>query len=66
MSTRAGANAVRVRLRDHEWSPFERAMVIAVIAIAMGALFVTSYSLALGDPVPHASTPPSLVTQQHT
>jgi hypothetical protein len=53
MSTPARANGVRARLRDHEWSPVERALVIAVIAIAMGALFVTSYSLALGDPVPH-------------
>jgi hypothetical protein len=27
-------------------------MLIAVLAIAMGSLFVTTYSLALGDPVP--------------
>lgn len=40
-------------LREHEWTPLERSIVIAVIAIAMGALFVASYSLALGDPVPH-------------
>jgi hypothetical protein len=40
-------------LREHQWSPLERAIVIAAIAIVMGALFVTSYSLALGDPVPH-------------
>src|SRR5207248_5255850 len=40
-------------LREHEWRPVERAAVISVIAIAMGSLFVTSYSLALGDPVPH-------------
>jgi hypothetical protein len=33
--------------------PTERAAVIASLAIVMGALFVTSYSLALGDPVPH-------------
>jgi hypothetical protein len=41
------------RMREREWRPVERAAVIAVIAITMGALFVTSYSLALGDPVPH-------------
>jgi hypothetical protein len=40
-------------LREHDWRPVERAAVISVIAIAMGSLFVTSYSLALGDPVPH-------------
>jgi hypothetical protein len=31
----------------------ESAVLIAVLAIVMGSLFVTSYSLALGDPVPH-------------
>jgi hypothetical protein len=41
------------KLRDHEWSALERALVIASLAIVLGALFVTSYSLALGDPVPH-------------
>ena len=41
------------KLRDHEWSVLERALVIASLAIVLGALFVTSYSLALGDPVPH-------------
>jgi hypothetical protein len=40
-------------MREREWRPVERAAVIAGIAITMGALFVTSYSLALGDPVPH-------------
>jgi hypothetical protein len=40
-------------LREHRWSATERAVVIAVLAIIMGSLFVTSYSLALGDPVPH-------------
>ena len=39
-------------LRMHRWTPVERAILISVIAIFMGALFVTSYSLALGDPVP--------------
>jgi hypothetical protein len=39
-------------LRDHTWSPPERAVVIAVLAIAMGALFLTTYTLALGDPIP--------------
>lgn len=40
-------------LRQHRWSPTERAAFIAAIAIVMGCLFVTTYSLALGDPVPH-------------
>jgi hypothetical protein len=39
--------------RRHEWSAVERATLIAILAIAMGSLFVASYSLALGDPVPH-------------
>jgi hypothetical protein len=41
------------RLREHRWSPPERVVVILVVAILGGSLFVTSYSLALGDPIPH-------------
>ena len=41
------------RLREHRWSPPERVVVILVVAIVMGSLFVTAYSLALGDPIPH-------------
>src|SRR4051794_32480371 len=44
--------ARRRRVRDHTWSPLERAVLIAVLAIAMGSLFLTTYTLALGDPVP--------------
>jgi hypothetical protein len=33
--------------------PAERAAVISVIAVVMGSLFVTTYTLALSDPVPH-------------
>jgi len=44
--------ARRRRVRDHTWSPPERAVVIAVLAITMGSLFLTTYTLALGDPVP--------------
>jgi hypothetical protein len=40
-------------LRGHRWTPIERAGVIAALAIVMGSLFVTTYTLALGDPVPH-------------
>ena len=40
-------------MRDHEWSPPQRAVVIAALAIVMGSLFLTTYTLALGDPVPH-------------
>lgn len=40
------------RLRGRQWTPIERAGVIAAVAIVMGSLFVTTYTLALGDPVP--------------
>jgi hypothetical protein len=40
-------------VRKRERSPLQRAVFIAAIAIVAGSLFVTSYSLALGDPVPH-------------
>jgi hypothetical protein len=40
-------------LRQHRWSAPERAVLICGVAIAMAALFVTTYALALGDPVPH-------------
>jgi hypothetical protein len=36
----------------HQWTPTERAAVIAALAIVMAALFVTTYALSLGDPVP--------------
>jgi hypothetical protein len=39
--------------RKRQWSPVERAILIAVVATVMGSLFVATYSLALGDPVPH-------------
>src|SRR5829696_6190412 len=44
------------RLREHRWSPPERVVVIVVVAILGGSLFVTSYSLALGDPIRHQPT----------
>jgi hypothetical protein len=44
--------ARRRRVRDHVWSSPERALVIATLAIVMGSLFLTTYTLALGDPVP--------------
>jgi hypothetical protein len=34
------------------WSPIRRAVVIAALATVLGSLFVTTYSLALGDPTP--------------
>src|SRR5919112_2239749 len=40
-------------LRRRTWSAAERAALIAVVAMIAGSLFVTTYSLALGDPVPH-------------
>jgi hypothetical protein len=51
--TARGARFGLARLREHQWTPVERAILISAIATVMGALFVTSYSLALGDPVPH-------------
>jgi hypothetical protein len=41
------------RLHRHEWTTVERAALVSALAIAMGSLFVTAYTLALGDPVPH-------------
>jgi hypothetical protein len=41
------------RLRRHKWTPLQRTVLISVVAVVMGSLFVTTYSLALGDPVPH-------------
>ena len=38
--------------RPHDWTPIERAGLIAALAIVMGSLFLTTYTLALGDPVP--------------
>lgn len=55
--------------RGHEWTPWQRATVIAALAIVMGCLFVTTYSLALGDPVPHrihAAMVGDPATHQHT
>lgn len=43
----------RFGVRKHCWTATERAAVIAVLAIVVGSLFIASYSLALGDPVPH-------------
>jgi hypothetical protein len=40
-------------LRRHNWSPQQRIVLISVVAVVMGSLFVTTYSLALADPVPH-------------
>jgi hypothetical protein len=42
-----------VSFRRRQWTPAGRAIVIAVVTIAMGSLFVAAYSIALGDPVPH-------------
>jgi hypothetical protein len=39
--------------REHQWSKAQRITAVAAIAIFMGCLFVATYSLALGDPVPH-------------
>jgi hypothetical protein len=41
------------RLREHQWAPIQRATLIGVLSIVIGSLFVATYQLALGDPVPH-------------
>src|SRR3954451_15409445 len=38
--------------RRHEWSPMDRTVVIVLLAIVFGCLFLLTYSLTLGDPVP--------------
>jgi hypothetical protein len=35
------------------WSPAASAVVVCAVAIAVGSLLLTTYTLALGDPVPH-------------
>jgi hypothetical protein len=50
---RAGRRSPFGAVRAHQWSAGERVVFISALAILMGALFVTTYSLALGDPVPH-------------
>ena len=52
-------------LRGRRWSAPERAALVSAIAIAMAALFVTTYSLALGNPVPHG-VPIAVVGDQAT
>src|SRR5271167_2365 len=52
--TQPGALRSRVkRLREHQWTPIQRATLIGVLSIVIGSLFVATYQLALGDPVPH-------------
>ena len=41
------------RVRSRAWSPRERAVLIAIVTITMGSLFLATYTLALGDPMPH-------------
>jgi len=43
---------MRPERRRHEWTPQERALLIMAVAVVMGSLFVTTYSLALADPIP--------------
>jgi hypothetical protein len=50
---RAGRRSPFEAFRAHRWTAGERVVFISALAILMGALFVTTYSLALGDPVPH-------------
>jgi hypothetical protein len=52
-AARPNSGARLSTLRRHEWSPQQRAVLISVVAVFMGSLFVATYSLALGDPVPH-------------
>ena len=41
-----------LELRGHRWTPAERAILISLVAIAMGSLFVAGSRCALGDPIP--------------
>src|SRR3954463_11393064 len=47
------------------WSPAASAVVVCAVAIAVGSLLLTTYTLSLGDPVPHrldfavVGTPPA-------
>jgi hypothetical protein len=45
--------AARPAVARRQWTAVQRAALVAGLAIVMGSLFVTSYTLALGDPVPH-------------
>jgi hypothetical protein len=42
-----------VPLEALTWTPTRRTAFVSGVAIVLGSLFVTSYSLSLGDPVPH-------------
>ena len=53
MRARTFAHLMLSRLRRHKWSPQQRVVLISVVAVVMASLFVATYSLALGDPVPH-------------
>jgi len=60
--------------RPHRWTSPQRAVLIMVVAVGMGLLFVTTYSLALGNPVPRhiaiglvgnrASDPPAVTATE--
>jgi hypothetical protein len=43
----------RLAVVRERWSPAASAVVVCAVAIAVGSLFLTTYTLALGDPVPH-------------
>ncbi len=45
--------AERLHAVRRPWTTIERAAFVAALAIVMGSLFVTTYTLALGDPIPH-------------
>jgi hypothetical protein len=50
----APASAVQVAIaREAGWPVAARAVFIGAVTIVLGTLFVTSYMLSLGDPVPH-------------
>ena len=34
------------RLREHQWTPIQRATLIGVLSIVIGSLFVATYQLA--------------------
>jgi hypothetical protein len=60
-----GTVAGPTRNRRREWTPTERAGFIGALTIVMGALFLTTYTLALGDPVPHRIDAALVGSAQH-
>src|SRR4051812_21435051 len=42
-----------ISVARERWSPAASAVIVCAVAIAVGSLLLTTYTLSLGDPVPH-------------